>query len=266
MKPEILFIHGMWSRPSVWDRWCQHFEQRGYHCHAIELPGHDVNDSDVLLAGVGLQTYVDAVTSAAAGLHRPVLIGHSLGGLIGQLVAQRLTLGGLVLINSAAPGQIFPLRLSMLPGLVRHFSQWGLWKKTFRLSPREANYLVFNQVAPSERPLLYAQLIAESGKVAYEVGFGWLNLAQSNRVQKDLINCPMLGLAGGKDRIIPLSVSRGMARWYGKKLDYREYFNNGHWLLGESNWTQCAHEVAEWVQEACLEQTTTASAAGAQPI
>jgi len=254
VKPDIVFIHGMWSRPTVWSQWLSFFQGLGYNCHAIELPGHDAQSSDVLLRGMSLTQYVEAVTQAVAHLQRPVLIGHSLGGLIAQLVAQRLELGGLVMINSAAPGQIFPLRLSMLPGLVRHFSKWALWRGSFRLSPWESGYLVFNRVTPAERGALHELLIAESGKVAYEVGFGRLNLSQSNRVQKDRISCPMMGLAGGKDRIIPVSVSRAMARWYGARLDYREYPANGHWLLGESNWKQCAHEVAEWISSKCAEQ------------
>lgn len=251
VKPDIVFIHGMWSRPTVWDQWVSFFHRLGYNCHAIELPGHDAHASDSLLRGKSLQHYVAAVAALAARLERPVLVGHSLGGLIGQLVAQQVDVAGLVMINSAAPGQVFPLRPSMLPGLVRHFSQWGLWRKAFRLSRWEANYLVFNRVAPAERGSLYDLLIAESGRVAYEVGFGCLNPSHSNRVNKERIGCPMLGLAGGRDRIIPRSVSRGMARWYGTQLDYREYPENGHWLLGESGWSQRAHEVAEWIGLRC---------------
>lgn len=258
VQPEIVFIHGMWSRHTVWEQWLQFFRRLGYECHAVDLPGHDAQGSDDSLQGMPLWRYVDAVTAVAARLHRPVLIGHSLGGLIGQLVAERLDVAGLVLINSAAPGQVFPLRPKMLPGLVRHFSKWGLWRKTFRLSPWEANYLVFNQVAPAERAALHELLIAESGRVAYEVGFGRLNLSHSNRVIKERIGSPMLALAGGKDRIIPRSVSRGMARWYGPQLEYREYPGNAHWLLGEPGWSLRAAEVVAWIQATCPLQSDAA--------
>lgn len=251
VKPEIVFIHGMWSRATVWDHWVSLFRRLGYSCHAIELPGHAEHASDTLLRDMSLEQYVDAVAALAARLDRPVLIGHSLGGLIGQRVAARVDVAGLVLINSAAPGQVFPLRPSMLPGLVRHFGKWALWRNSFRLSPWEANYLIFNRVARAERASLCSRLIAESGRVAYEVGFGRLNPTHSNRVDKARIDCPMLGLAGGKDRVIPRSVSRGMARWYGPRLDYREYPENGHWLLGESNWELCAREVAAWLLAEC---------------
>lgn len=261
VKPDIVFIHGMWSRPTVWAPWVSFFHRLGYNCHAIELPGHEAQASDSLLRGKSLQHYVDAVAALAMRLQRPVLIGHSLGGLIGQLVAQQVEVAGLVMVNSAAPGQVFPLRPSMLPGLVRHFSQWGLWRKAFRLSRWEANYLVFNRVAVAERASLYDLLIAESGRVAYEVGFGRLNPSQSNCVRKERIACPMLALAGGRDRIIPRSVSRGTARWYGAQLEYREYPDNGHWLLGETGWSQRALEVAEWISQRCSAPTGLACGA-----
>ncbi|CDF84494.1 hypothetical protein PKB_3147 [Pseudomonas knackmussii B13] len=251
VKPDIVFIHGMWCRPTVWAQWLSFFQRLGYNCHAIELPGHDAYVSDSLLRGKSIQHYVDAVASLAMRLPRPVLVGHSLGGLIGQRVAQQTDVAGLVMINSAAPGQVFPLRPSMLPGLIRHFSKWALWRGTFRLSPWEANYLVFNRVAPAERDSLYSLLIAESGRVAYEVGFGRLNPSHSNRVKRESITCPMLALAGGKDRIIPRSVSRRMARWYGSQLDYREYPAQGHWLLGEVGWNLRASEVADWILAKC---------------
>lgn len=247
VKPDIIFIHGMWSRHTVWRDWLEAFRARGYNCLSPDLPGHVAQGSDTFLAGVGLERYVEAVVELARGCHRPVLIGHSLGGLIGQLSAQRIDLSGLVLVNSAAPGQIFPLRPAMLPGLVRHFSKWALWRKTFRLSAWEADYLVFNRVPPAQRAACRELLIAESGRVAYEVGFGRLNLAGSNRVQKTRIACPMLALAGGRDRIIPRSVSRGMARWYGSQLDYREYPGQGHWLLGEPGWQVHVARVLHWV-------------------
>ncbi|WP_460164139.1 alpha/beta fold hydrolase [Pseudomonas sp. S2_F03] len=198
MNPDIIFIHGMWSRHTVWREWEIFFKARGLNCLMLDLPGHVEHGSDSTLVRVTLESYVDAVVKAADGKKRPVLIGHSLGGLVGQLAAQHLDLSGLILINSAAPAQIFPMRLRMLPGLIRHFCKWALWKKTFRLSAWEADYLIFNRVPQAERAGYRKLLIAESGKVAYEVGFGVLNLARTNRVQKERIGCPMLALAGGE--------------------------------------------------------------------
>lgn len=250
MKADIIFIHGMWSRHTVWHDWKHAFEARGHRCLALDLPGHLEQGSDTLLAGATLQSYVDEVLTVARQFTRPILVGHSLGGLLAQLAAQHLDLSGVVLVNSAAPRRVFPLRPTMLPGLARHFSRWGLWRRTFRLSNWEADYLIFNRLPPEQRPACRDLLIAESGKVAYEVGFGMLNLSGSNDVRKELITCPMLALAGASDRIIPRSVSRNMARWYGQRLEYRELPGHGHWVLGEPGWQAHVDHVLEWIDTA----------------
>lgn len=239
----------MWCAPRVWASWQSRFEQAGYDCTALTLPGHEAGAADGQLERKGLGDYVSTVVAAAAQAVRPVLVGHSMGGLIAQLAASQLQLTAAVLVNSAAPAPVFPLRPVMLPGLVRHFARWGLWRKAFRLSPREARHLLFNGMPAAEQVGLHAMLGAESGRVAYQLGFGALNLAGSNRVDRDAITCPMLALAGAQDHIVPVAVSRSMAVWYAGALEYREYAQHAHWMLGEPGWQQRADEVLTWLQD-----------------
>jgi pimeloyl-ACP methyl ester carboxylesterase len=249
MAAQIFFIHGMWSRPWVWDRWKRHFERAGYPCTAVTLPGHDEGQNDDGLCGLGIADYVEAVTKEAARFDRPILIGHSMGGLIAQKVAAQTPVSALVLVNSAAPGQIFPLRPGMLPGLTRHFSCWGLWRKSFRLSRWEADYLVLNGIPKPQRAQMYQQMIAESGRVAYELGFGRLNWTGSNRVDVSAIVCPVLALAGVRDRIIPIAVSRRLARLDGPKAAYLEFKQHAHWMLEEPGADERAHDVLGWLRQ-----------------
>jgi pimeloyl-ACP methyl ester carboxylesterase len=249
MAPHIIFIHGMWSQPWVWDRWRRHFEQAGYECTAVTLPGHQEGQPDSALHGLGITDYTEAVKAEAARFERPVLIGHSMGGLIAQKVAADIPLSALVLVSSAAPGQIFPLRPTMLPGLTRHFSRWGLWTKSFRLSRWEANYLVLNGFPKTQRPALHRKMIAESGRVAYQLGFGRLNWSGSNRLNTGAIACPILALAGRRDRIIPVAVSRRLASLYGGKLKYLEFEDHAHWMLDEPGADGRARDVLAWLRQ-----------------
>lgn len=250
MNQEIIFIHGMWTRPWVWDSWKARFEQAGFSCSTITLKGHAAGESDEALVGVGLADYAAQVhTAVSACAAPPMLVGHSLGGLIAQQVAERVPLAGIALITSAAPAPIFPLRPIMLPALVRHFARPRLWFSTFRLSRWEADHLIFNGLPKAERPAYYARLCAESGHLAYQVGFGPLNRSGSNRVRREAIRCPMLALAGVQDHIIPISVSRRMAAWYGEQLEYREFPQHAHWMLGEAGAEQRAEEVIAWIRQ-----------------
>jgi len=249
MRPQVVFVHGMWSQQSVWDAWLPAFEDGGYTCHAVMLPGHHGGARDADVAKVGFADCVEAVARVVADLERPILIGHSMGGLIVQLLATRLSLRAAVLINSAAPRAVFPLRPGMLPGLARHFVRWGLWNGALRLSRREADYLLYSGLDVAERERMYTSLVSESGLMSYQLGFGRLGISYAHHIDPQRIRCPMLALAGMRDRMIPLAVSRAMARFYGAKLSYREYRDNAHWLLGELGYRDRIAEVLLWLNE-----------------
>jgi pimeloyl-ACP methyl ester carboxylesterase len=251
MRPQAIFIHGMWSRAGVWDRWARAFETAGYPCTVVALPGHGEAQTDLDVAGLGIQAYADAVAAVAADFERPILIGHSMGGLIAQLVATRTPIAAAVLINSAAPAPVFPFRPKMLPGLARHFAKWRLWRKAFRLNAWEAQYLLLNGLAPVEGSAIGAALVGESGRVAYELGFGSLNWTKSNYVDRARVECPLLALAGGRDRIVPIDVSRSMSKYYGNAMTFREYPDRAHWLLGEPQFESRIEEALTWLDATC---------------
>jgi pimeloyl-ACP methyl ester carboxylesterase len=256
MRPTVLFVHGMWSLPAIWVDWIGRFEGRGYECVALTLPGHGENTPDAALEGLGMVDYLSAVERAVQDYDRPVLVGHSLGGLVTQQASARLALAAAVVVNSAVPSPIFPLRPVMLPGLGRHFLRWGLWRKSFRLSRREANHLLFNAMSTDLQDAGYESLTAESGRVAYELGFGTVNWTGSNRVDRQAISCPVLALSGVRDHIVPIGASRRMAAWYGEQMDYREYACHAHWIPGEKDWSLRVDEVLDWLDQVVSDQFT----------
>jgi pimeloyl-ACP methyl ester carboxylesterase len=109
------------------------FEKAGHGCTTVTLPGHDPQQPPSALEGLGLADYAKAVETVVGGFEKPILVGHSFGGLIAQQVAARADLAALVLLCSAASGQVFPLRPARLLALTRHFARWNLWKRSARL-------------------------------------------------------------------------------------------------------------------------------------
>jgi pimeloyl-ACP methyl ester carboxylesterase len=259
-RPDILLIHGMWSQPWVWDAWRAVLAQAGYRCHAPALPAHDAPPDAPAppgLAKLGLAEYTAAMQASAERIAQetgcaPIVMGHSMGGLIAQMLAVRMPLAALVCVNSASPGSIHQLRPMTLPGTLRHFANPLLWRMPFRLNAWEAGYLLFNQMPADQVRTMHARIVDESGRVAYQQAFGPLNLVGSNRVDKAKINAPMLYLSGALDRIIPVAASRASARWYGDALTYREYPQHAHWLLQEPGYEEVLRDVLGWLESANL--------------
>lgn len=246
-KSPIVLVHGMWGRGNVWDAWIPHLTAAGHHVTALTLPGHEPGASDEALRGLGLDDYVEAVTAVVEGLNHPILVGHSMGGLIAQRVASQTSLAALVLVSSAVPAPIFPLRPSGSLGTLRSFSYPLLYWRTLRLLRWEADYLLFNRVPAAQRPAEYAKLIAESGRAAYQLAFGPLNLAGSNRVNAEAITCPILSLAGTADRIVPAAVTRKNAALYGARATYREYPEHAHMMMAEPGGEARVQEIIDWL-------------------
>lgn len=246
---QAVFVHGMWSQPWVWQDWVACFEQAGYRCTTVSLPGHEPGARPGAADGLGIGEYVAAVEQTLRALPEPaVVIGHSMGGLIAQQLAARAPIAAAVLICSAAPAPVFPLRPVMLPGVTRHFLRPNLYARSFLPSRWEAGHLFLNGLPKAQWDDKYSRLIPESGRALYQLGFGALNLARSNRVDRDRISAPMLALSGVRDHIIPIGVSRAMARWYGpQKLEFREFAEHAHWMLAEPGWERRIDEVLQWL-------------------
>ncbi|MBP1652955.1 MAG: hypothetical protein H6Q26_3112, partial [Bacteroidetes bacterium] len=106
----ILFIHGMFQNPKSWSHWVDFFTERGYTCLAPPWPLHEgdpVSLREQPPAGLGelsLDTVVKAMEKVVATLaEKPVAIGHSVGGLIVQLLSEKNLIAGGVCIDSVAP-------------------------------------------------------------------------------------------------------------------------------------------------------------------
>src|SRR6185436_8513464 len=105
----VLFIHGLYMTPLCWEEWVKRFEAKGYHCIAPAYPGRDksVKELQTPEAALGkwtLSHIVDHLAKQIATLgEKPVLLGHSMGALIAQLLLQRGLGSAAIAIDSAPP-------------------------------------------------------------------------------------------------------------------------------------------------------------------
>lgn len=117
-NPPVLFIHGLFSRPAFMQPWVDRFGAAGHACHAVGLPGRDPTDMEVLRRAT-LEDYLAAVVAARDRLGSPpIVVGHSLGGLLGQRLAAQSECAALVLLASVPPGVLWA-QPRALPHLLR---------------------------------------------------------------------------------------------------------------------------------------------------
>lgn len=253
-------IHGMWGGSWCWANYRRVFERAGYRCLAVTLPYHDMPPGgapDPRLGTTSLLDYEAAIRREIAGLGAtPILMGHSMGGLLAQSLGARGLAKALVLLTPAAPAGILPITPSVLRSFRSILTTWGFWRKPARLTFPEAVYAVLHRLPAPEQKRVYEQFVYESGRAIFEMGFWFVDPRAAARVDAAKVTCPVLVFGGARDRITPASVVRKVARKYGSLATYREFGEHAHWVLGEPGWEEVAGCAITWL--ASLPSATSA--------
>lgn len=237
-SPDVVIVHGMWSTPEALSDLRAHFEWRGYRVHTPALPFHrpkpqmdEAAKRGLKKSGVG--TYVAAVRKVVETLEQPpILIGHSMGGLIAQLVAQHCEIRRLILISSAAPAGINAWSWSVLRTFGHNLFRFPLWKTLTELKPGNVRYGIANTQTPAVQDDIFRQTTYESGLASFQIGMWFLFRRPPTRVEPANIRCPVLLIAGLEDRITPFRIQKRIAALYGERATLIELTGVCHWTIG----------------------------------
>lgn len=253
MTETIFMIHGMWGGPWYWENYRSVFEAHGYRCIATTLPYHDMDPAgvpDPRLATASLLDYVDALAQEIGQLdEKPIVMGHSMGGLLAQMLAERGLAKALVLLTPAAPAGILALRPSVICSFASMIALWGFWRKSLRPTLGDAVYSTLHLLPPDQQKQAYARLVPESGRVVFETGFWLFDSKHATRVDEARVTCPVLVVAGSLDRITPAAVVRQVANKYRHVSSYKEFENHAHWVVAEPGWQDVAAYVGGWLTQ-----------------
>ena len=252
MADTIFMIHGMWGGPWYWENYRRVFEAQGYRCVAATLPYHDMDPravADPRLGTTGLLDYAAALEREIGQLGaKPILMGHSMGGLLAQILGARGLAKSLVLLAPASPSGI----MALTPSVIRSFwsmqTSWGFWRKPMRQTFGEAAYSMLHLLPEKEQRETYEKFVHESGRAAFEIGYWPFDSRGASRVDESKVTCPVLVVAGAEDRITPVSVVRKVARKYHAVATYKEFANHAHWVVAEPGWQEVAEYAGGWLQ------------------
>jgi pimeloyl-ACP methyl ester carboxylesterase len=227
----------MWGTPHLWSGLRAHFEALGHATSVPALPFHDADPGappDPKLGTTGIADYVDAIVAdARAAPATPVIIGHSMGGMLAQLVAAKVQPQGLVLLSPAGTAQTARPSWSALKTMAGVMTGRSWWNSPTRIDRDRARWGIFNSVPPEIAEAEIDRLVWDSGRVTWQMGLPWLDRTRAATVDYARLTMPALVVVGEEDRITPVSIARATARELRGPVDYRELPGAGHWLFHE---------------------------------
>jgi pimeloyl-ACP methyl ester carboxylesterase len=179
----------------------------------------------------------------------PFLIGHSMGGLLAQILGARGLAKGLVLLTPASPSGINALKYSVIKSFWSVLTKWGFWRKPNRLPFEAAVYSMLHLLPAEDQKAVYDRFVYESGRAAAEIGFWLMDFKGGSKVDQSNIACPVLVIAGAEDRLTPASVVRKVANKYKAVSTCKEFENQAHWVVGEPGWEEIVEFAADWLNQ-----------------
>lgn len=252
MSDTIVMIHGMWGNSWYWEPYKKFFESKGYTCMTPVLRYHDGDPHAQPPAQLGTTSLLDYAEDLEKEIKKlpskPILMGHSMGGLLAQMLAQRGLAKAIVLLTPASPAGILALRVSVIRSFWSGMIRWGFWKKPMKQTFEEAVYSMMHLLPPEEQKSSFDKFMYESGHAAFEIGFWLLDGRHAARVDETKVTCPVLVIAGSEDRITPAVVVQQVAKKYGSVSTYKQFDHHAHWVVGEPGWQDVAGFVEQWLK------------------
>lgn len=256
-KPAIVLVHGLWMTPKSWHGWKQRFEAAGHEVLTPAWPGvtddvEGLRRDPSVLNGLRIGTIVDSYASVIADLdEKPIIMGHSFGGVITQVLLDRGLGTAGVAIDSAQSAGIPVLPWSSIragfPVLGKPWKARG----TVLLTPKQFHYAFANTLTLAEATRVSEEFqIPGPGKPFFQAASALLTNTGDTRIDyRNAARPPLLFIAGGEDHIAPPKVNRANARRYkadGTITEVKEFAGRSHYIVGEPGWEEVADYALTW--------------------
>lgn len=250
MAAPIIFIHGAFCGGWAFDQFRTTFEAAGFETHAPNLPHHERGADMEALAQTGAKDYADAIARYAQQFkEKPILVGHSLGGLIAQVTATQIPVAALVLLAPSAPWGVPATTLDETGNAFGVALLGDYWRRAIPPDYRVARHSTLDRLSRDDARRAFARFVPESGRAIMEVVHWWADRSMAAAAPVYKIAAPVLALAGGQDRVNPASTVRRMAaRFPEGQAQFHEFPQMSHWLIGEPEWEEVAQMSLDWLK------------------
>lgn len=254
-----MFIHGLWLTPRSWEHWVNRFEGLGYKVLAPAWPGVaeflEPHDPDRAPDDVGVADIVDHYAGIVDSLTTPpVVVGHSFGGLVAEILNDRRLTAAAVALSPAPAKGVYRLPLASLRTASVALRNPANRHRAVKLTPAQWQYSFTNTLPEAEGRSYYDRYaIPGPGRPLFEAAMA--NFRANSPTRVDFHNPdrgPLLFVAAGKDQTVPASVTREAYQHHTKspvRTDYKVFPDRDHFTAGAPGWEKVADHVAGWIDE-----------------
>jgi pimeloyl-ACP methyl ester carboxylesterase len=260
----VLLIHGMWSSPEVLSELTEYFRKRGHRVEVPTLPQHvafgeDTSEEEAAcqaksVARLSLKEYCAFLKSQVESYafdEAPILVGHSMGGLLAQMLSQKIQVKALLLLNSAGPSGINHIGWTSFRTTLYYWTHFGFFFRAHRPTWEQARYGLLNGMSLENAKKIYSMLCYESGRSLFEIVLWFFDIFQMSRISKSEVlektsGVPVAIVSGGQDRIVLQSVSKALLQRY-PHAQHFHYADRGHWLAFEEGADEIFEDLNHWI-------------------
>jgi non-heme chloroperoxidase len=258
-KQPVVFIHGLWLLASSWDAWKQRFEAEGYATVAVDWPQDALTVDEAranpdALAGTGVQEVTDHIAEVIRTLDlKPIVIGHSFGGLLTQRIADLGLASAAVAIDPAPFKGVLPLPASALKASFPVLGNPANRKRTVTLTFEQFRYGFANAVSEAEARALYEEHhVAAPGRPLFQAASANVSTGKATAIDvKNPDRGPLLVISGGNDNIVPYAMAHAAYKLQSKnpaRTAFTEIDGVGHSLVIDSRWPDVADAALAFVR------------------
>lgn len=270
-KQPIVLVHGLWMTPLCWENWVNRYTSRGYTVINKGWPGLDGDINELrrdpsAIAGLVITEIVNHYELIISKLEAPpIVIGHSFGGLITQVLLDRgLGSAGVAISTAPIKGIIF-LPFSTLKVSFPALSNPANVHRAIPLTPEQFHYAFTNTLSEEESLAVYERYaVPGPDHVLFQAALANFNPHAATTV--DVHNnsrAPLLLIAGDKDHISPPAVVKATFNLYSKSkavTEYKEFPGRSHYILGLPGWEEVADYALDWAVTHASSQSSSATA------
>jgi pimeloyl-ACP methyl ester carboxylesterase len=254
MKTPVMMVHGMCCTSDVWASFRTFFEERGTRVYTPTLRADtriSIRDKpSVALHALRFGDYVSDLEREAKRIEvetgrKPAVIGHSMGGLLAQALAERDCVSAAAWISPAPSAGTHDLQSSLFWFAVRAAHALRIAPLSIKPARKAVYSQVFNALPKADREAAYTGMVYESGPAFAAMGH-WA-------IDESKIRVPVLTVAATRDKLVPAKLVRSAAKKYAAVGgEFREYADHGHWLYAEPGWEKPAADIYAWLRAATL--------------